>query len=182
MSPSPGWCLCRAVTYVTSGKGFTVVAPVQTSCSATLFPLLYSSPEALVLSPPEAPLAIYSSAAVICPPDVGTLSCLSVWPGLTHASGTCLASPLSSPRAGTSYQFLFPSRSCLMNPARRKILVIQTDFDDGVHSAQLVASAKYVVRACPETTWGTTLTHRPRKPSPCKQHSVMSHQMTSPRK
>lgn len=31
-----------------------------------------------------------------------------------------------------------------MNPTRRKILVIQTDFDDGVHSAQLVASAKYV--------------------------------------
>lgn len=50
---------------------------------------------------------------------------------------------LSLQQFDTEYSFLKEVRSCLMNPTRRKILVIQTDFDDGVHSAQLVASAKY---------------------------------------
>ncbi|XP_052615833.1 E3 ubiquitin-protein ligase RNF213 isoform X2 [Peromyscus californicus insignis] len=50
---------------------------------------------------------------------------------------------LSLQQFDTEYSFLKEVRSCLMNPARRKVLVIQTDFDDGVHSAQLVASAKY---------------------------------------
>ncbi|CAH6776517.1 Rnf213 [Phodopus roborovskii] len=50
---------------------------------------------------------------------------------------------LSLQQFDTEYSFLKEVRCCLMNSARRKILVIQTDFDDGVHSAQLVASAKY---------------------------------------
>ncbi|XP_035293735.1 E3 ubiquitin-protein ligase RNF213 isoform X3 [Cricetulus griseus] len=50
---------------------------------------------------------------------------------------------LSLQQFDTEYSFLKEVRCCLMNPARCKILVIQTDFDDGVHSAQLVASAKY---------------------------------------
>ncbi|XP_055448252.1 E3 ubiquitin-protein ligase RNF213 isoform X2 [Psammomys obesus] len=50
---------------------------------------------------------------------------------------------LSLQQFDTEYSFLKDVRSCLMNPASCKILVIQTDFDDGVHSAQLVASAKY---------------------------------------
>lgn len=62
-----------------------------------------------------------------------------------------------------------------MNPARCKILVIQTDFDDGVHSAQLVASAKYVFRGCLETTQGTDIHLQPEKKEPllCKQYGVM---------
>ncbi|CAO2646302.1 E3 ubiquitin-protein ligase RNF213 [Lemmus lemmus] len=50
---------------------------------------------------------------------------------------------LSLQQFDTEYSFLKEVRSCLKNPARRKILVIQTDFDDDTHSAQLVASAKY---------------------------------------
>lgn len=50
---------------------------------------------------------------------------------------------LSLQQFDTEYSFLKDVRSCLRNPARCKILVIQTDFDDGIHSAQLVASAKY---------------------------------------
>ncbi|KAL1763808.1 E3 ubiquitin-protein ligase RNF213 isoform X1, partial [Sigmodon hispidus] len=50
---------------------------------------------------------------------------------------------LSLQEFDTEYSFLKKVRSCLTNPAKRKILVIQMDFDDGVHSAQLVASAKY---------------------------------------
>nr|XP_034361931.1 E3 ubiquitin-protein ligase RNF213 [Arvicanthis niloticus] len=50
---------------------------------------------------------------------------------------------LSIQQYDTEYSFLKDVRSCLMNPAKRKILVIQTDFDDGIHSAQLIASAKY---------------------------------------
>ncbi|XP_057630023.1 E3 ubiquitin-protein ligase RNF213-like [Chionomys nivalis] len=50
---------------------------------------------------------------------------------------------LSLQQFDTEYSFLKEVRSCLMNPASRKILVIQTDFDDGDHGAQLVASAKY---------------------------------------
>lgn len=50
---------------------------------------------------------------------------------------------LSLQQFDTEYSFLKEVRCCLTNPARHKILVIQTDFDDGVHSAQLVASAKY---------------------------------------
>lgn len=38
----------------------------------------------------------------------------------------------------------FAFRNCLTHPADSKILIIQTDFEDGVHSAQLIASAKYV--------------------------------------
>lgn len=34
-------------------------------------------------------------------------------------------------------------RNCLTGTATRKVLIIQTDFEDGVHSAQLIASAKY---------------------------------------
>ncbi|XP_058417797.1 E3 ubiquitin-protein ligase RNF213 isoform X3 [Diceros bicornis minor] len=43
----------------------------------------------------------------------------------------------------TEYSFLKKVRNCLANTARCKILIIQTDFEDGVHSAQLIASAKY---------------------------------------
>ncbi|XP_052050777.1 E3 ubiquitin-protein ligase RNF213 isoform X2 [Apodemus sylvaticus] len=50
---------------------------------------------------------------------------------------------LSLQQYDTEYSFLKDVRSCLMSPAKRKILVIQTDFDDGIRSSQLVASAKY---------------------------------------
>lgn len=36
-------------------------------------------------------------------------------------------------------------RKCVTHTAPRKILIIQTDFEDGVHSAQLIASAKCVL-------------------------------------
>ncbi|XP_029417237.1 E3 ubiquitin-protein ligase RNF213 isoform X2 [Nannospalax galili] len=50
---------------------------------------------------------------------------------------------LSLEQFDTEYSFLKEVRTCLTNTARCKILIIQTDFDDGVHSAQLIASAKY---------------------------------------
>lgn len=43
----------------------------------------------------------------------------------------------------TEYSFLKEIRNCLKSTAERKVLIIQTDFEDGLHSAQLVASAKY---------------------------------------
>ncbi|XP_054313830.2 E3 ubiquitin-protein ligase RNF213 isoform X3 [Pongo pygmaeus] len=43
----------------------------------------------------------------------------------------------------TEYSFLKEVRNCLTNTAKCKILIIQTDFEDGIHSAQLIASAKY---------------------------------------
>ncbi|XP_021566641.1 E3 ubiquitin-protein ligase RNF213, partial [Carlito syrichta] len=45
----------------------------------------------------------------------------------------------------TEYSFLKEVRNCLTKTARCKILIIQTDFEDGIHSAQLIASAKYSV-------------------------------------
>ncbi|XP_006869704.1 PREDICTED: E3 ubiquitin-protein ligase RNF213 [Chrysochloris asiatica] len=50
---------------------------------------------------------------------------------------------LSLQQYDTEYSFLKDVRNCLTNKARCKILVIQTDFEDGIHSAQLTASAKY---------------------------------------
>uniref|UniRef100_A0A8C9LXS5 E3 ubiquitin-protein ligase RNF213 n=1 Tax=Piliocolobus tephrosceles TaxID=591936 RepID=A0A8C9LXS5_9PRIM len=43
----------------------------------------------------------------------------------------------------TEFSFLKEVRNCLTNTAKCKILIIQTDFEDGIHSAQLIASAKY---------------------------------------
>uniref|UniRef100_H0WTB7 E3 ubiquitin-protein ligase RNF213 n=1 Tax=Otolemur garnettii TaxID=30611 RepID=H0WTB7_OTOGA len=43
----------------------------------------------------------------------------------------------------TEYSFLKEVRNCLTSTARCKILIIQADFEDGVHSAQLIASARY---------------------------------------
>ncbi|KAM5272726.1 E3 ubiquitin-protein ligase RNF213 [Ctenodactylus gundi] len=43
----------------------------------------------------------------------------------------------------TEHSFLKEIRNYLTSEAGCKILIIQTDFDDGIHSAQLVASAKY---------------------------------------
>uniref|UniRef100_A0A2K6UDD8 E3 ubiquitin-protein ligase RNF213 n=1 Tax=Saimiri boliviensis boliviensis TaxID=39432 RepID=A0A2K6UDD8_SAIBB len=43
----------------------------------------------------------------------------------------------------TELSFLKEVRNCLTNRAKCKILIIQTDFEDGIHSAQLIASAKY---------------------------------------
>ncbi|XP_012308178.2 E3 ubiquitin-protein ligase RNF213 isoform X2 [Aotus nancymaae] len=43
----------------------------------------------------------------------------------------------------TELSFLKEVRNCLTNAAKCKILIIQTDFEDGIHSAQLIASAKY---------------------------------------
>ncbi|XP_076693046.2 E3 ubiquitin-protein ligase RNF213-like [Callospermophilus lateralis] len=50
---------------------------------------------------------------------------------------------LSLQQFDTEYSFLKEVRSGLMKTARRKILIVQMDFDDGAHSAQLIASAKY---------------------------------------
>uniref|UniRef100_G1U8H8 RING-type domain-containing protein n=1 Tax=Oryctolagus cuniculus TaxID=9986 RepID=G1U8H8_RABIT len=50
---------------------------------------------------------------------------------------------LSLQQFDTEYSFLKDVRNCLMKTARYKILIIQTDFEDGGHSAQLIASAKY---------------------------------------
>uniref|UniRef100_A0A8D0UTN7 RING-type domain-containing protein n=1 Tax=Sus scrofa TaxID=9823 RepID=A0A8D0UTN7_PIG len=50
---------------------------------------------------------------------------------------------LSLQQFDTEYAFLKDIRNCLTHPADSKILIIQTDFEDGVHSAQLIASAKY---------------------------------------
>ncbi|KAM4802731.1 LOW QUALITY PROTEIN: E3 ubiquitin-protein ligase RNF213-like [Urocitellus parryii] len=50
---------------------------------------------------------------------------------------------LSLQQFDTEYSFLKEVRSSLMKTARRKILIVQMDFDDGAHSAQLIASAKY---------------------------------------
>uniref|UniRef100_A0A2K5Z6W0 E3 ubiquitin-protein ligase RNF213 n=1 Tax=Mandrillus leucophaeus TaxID=9568 RepID=A0A2K5Z6W0_MANLE len=46
-------------------------------------------------------------------------------------------------RFDTEFSFLKEVRNCLTNTAKCKILIIQTDFEDGIHSAQLIASAKY---------------------------------------
>ncbi|KAK1330749.1 hypothetical protein QTO34_008687 [Cnephaeus nilssonii] len=50
---------------------------------------------------------------------------------------------LSLQQFDTEHSFLKEVRNCLASTATRKILIIQTDFEDGVHSAQLIASAKY---------------------------------------
>ncbi|VTJ87284.1 Hypothetical predicted protein, partial [Marmota monax] len=50
---------------------------------------------------------------------------------------------LSLQQFDTEYSFLKEVRSSLMKTDRRKILIVQIDFDDGAHSAQLIASAKY---------------------------------------
>ncbi|KAM7069332.1 E3 ubiquitin-protein ligase RNF213 isoform 2-T4 [Molossus nigricans] len=50
---------------------------------------------------------------------------------------------LSLQQFDTEYSFLREVRNCLAGSATEKILIIQTDFEDGVHSAQLIASAKY---------------------------------------
>uniref|UniRef100_A0A8C6FXL0 E3 ubiquitin-protein ligase RNF213 n=1 Tax=Moschus moschiferus TaxID=68415 RepID=A0A8C6FXL0_MOSMO len=50
---------------------------------------------------------------------------------------------LSLQQFDTEYSFLKEVRNCLAHTASCKILVIQTDFEDGSHSAQLIASAKY---------------------------------------
>ncbi|KAF7459836.1 hypothetical protein GHT09_020071 [Marmota monax] len=50
---------------------------------------------------------------------------------------------LSLQQFNTEYSFLKEVRSSLMKTARHKILIVQLDFDDGAHSAQLIASAKY---------------------------------------
>ncbi|XP_016050307.2 E3 ubiquitin-protein ligase RNF213 isoform X1 [Erinaceus europaeus] len=52
---------------------------------------------------------------------------------------------LSLQQFDTEYSFLKEIRNCLKKRAEYKILIIQTDFEDGIHSAQLVASAKYSV-------------------------------------
>uniref|UniRef100_A0A8C3WRW7 E3 ubiquitin-protein ligase RNF213 n=1 Tax=Catagonus wagneri TaxID=51154 RepID=A0A8C3WRW7_9CETA len=50
---------------------------------------------------------------------------------------------LSLQQFDTEYSFLKEVRNCLTHAADSKILIIQTDFEDGLHSAQLIASAKY---------------------------------------
>lgn len=50
---------------------------------------------------------------------------------------------LSLQQFDTEGSFLREVQNCLSDAARCKILVIQTSFEDGVHSAQLIASAKY---------------------------------------
>ncbi|XP_013361468.1 PREDICTED: E3 ubiquitin-protein ligase RNF213 isoform X2 [Chinchilla lanigera] len=50
---------------------------------------------------------------------------------------------LSLQQFDTEYSFLKSVRNCLASKASCKILIIQTDFDDGTYSAQLIASAKY---------------------------------------
>nr|XP_025715341.1 E3 ubiquitin-protein ligase RNF213 [Callorhinus ursinus] len=50
---------------------------------------------------------------------------------------------LSLQQFDTESSFLRKVQNCLTNVARCKILIIQTDFEDGVRSAQLIASAKY---------------------------------------
>ncbi|XP_070250935.1 E3 ubiquitin-protein ligase RNF213 isoform X3 [Myotis yumanensis] len=50
---------------------------------------------------------------------------------------------LSLQQFDTEHSFLKEVRNCLASTAARKILIIQTDFEDGARSAQLIASAKY---------------------------------------
>ncbi|KAF6091974.1 hypothetical protein HJG60_000149 [Phyllostomus discolor] len=50
---------------------------------------------------------------------------------------------LSLQQFDTEYSFLREVRKCVTHTAPCKILVVQTDFEDGVRSAQLIASAKY---------------------------------------
>ncbi|XP_021096800.1 E3 ubiquitin-protein ligase RNF213 isoform X2 [Heterocephalus glaber] len=50
---------------------------------------------------------------------------------------------LSLQQFDTEHSFLRAVRNCLASKASCKILIIQTDFDDGFYSAQLIASAKY---------------------------------------
>ncbi|XP_071066939.1 E3 ubiquitin-protein ligase RNF213 isoform X2 [Dasypus novemcinctus] len=50
---------------------------------------------------------------------------------------------LSLQQFDTEYSFLKEVRNCLTHTASSKILIIQTEFEDGVRSAQLIASAKY---------------------------------------
>ncbi|XP_045155456.1 E3 ubiquitin-protein ligase RNF213-like [Echinops telfairi] len=52
---------------------------------------------------------------------------------------------LSLQQFDTEYSFLKEVRNCVTNTARCRILIIQTDFEDRTHSAQLIASAKYSV-------------------------------------
>ncbi|XP_006886389.1 PREDICTED: E3 ubiquitin-protein ligase RNF213 [Elephantulus edwardii] len=50
---------------------------------------------------------------------------------------------LSLQQFDTEYSFLKGIRNCLASPASRKILIIQTDYEDTPHGAQLIASAKH---------------------------------------
>uniref|UniRef100_A0A8D2D6D2 E3 ubiquitin-protein ligase RNF213 n=1 Tax=Sciurus vulgaris TaxID=55149 RepID=A0A8D2D6D2_SCIVU len=50
---------------------------------------------------------------------------------------------LSLQQFDTEYSFLKEVRSSLVKTAKRQILIVQMDFDDGARSAQLLASAKY---------------------------------------
>ncbi|XFF88667.1 hypothetical protein AB1E18_014886 [Capra hircus] len=50
---------------------------------------------------------------------------------------------LSLKQFDTKYSFLKEVRNCLAHIARYNILIIQTEFEDKIHSAQLIASAKY---------------------------------------
>ncbi|KAF6297909.1 hypothetical protein mRhiFer1_000154 [Rhinolophus ferrumequinum] len=50
---------------------------------------------------------------------------------------------LSLQQFDTEYSFLREVRNCLTSTATHKILIVQTDFEDEVRSAQLIASAKY---------------------------------------
>ncbi|XP_023555015.1 E3 ubiquitin-protein ligase RNF213 [Octodon degus] len=50
---------------------------------------------------------------------------------------------LSLQHFDTEHSFLRAVRNCLASTATCKILIIQTDFDSGAYSAQLIASAKY---------------------------------------
>ncbi|XP_010854827.1 PREDICTED: E3 ubiquitin-protein ligase RNF213 [Bison bison bison] len=51
---------------------------------------------------------------------------------------------LSLQQFDTKYSFLKEVRNCLVHVARYNILIIQTDFEDKIHSAQLIASAKHL--------------------------------------
>ncbi|XP_075418440.1 E3 ubiquitin-protein ligase RNF213-like [Tenrec ecaudatus] len=52
---------------------------------------------------------------------------------------------LSLQQFDTESSFLKEVRHCVTNTTRCRILIIQTDFEDRTHSAQLIASAKYSV-------------------------------------
>uniref|UniRef100_A0A673VMB2 E3 ubiquitin-protein ligase RNF213 n=1 Tax=Suricata suricatta TaxID=37032 RepID=A0A673VMB2_SURSU len=57
--------------------------------------------------------------------------------------GAPKATILSLQQFDTECSFLREVQNCLTDAAGCKILIIQTDFEDGVRSAQLIASAKY---------------------------------------
>lgn len=65
---------------------------------------------------------------------------------------------------------LLLSSSCCCSSAPYKILIIQTDFQEGLHSAQLRASAKYVSAVgaphCPEEEGETYLSLTPKGQRP----------------